>query len=103
MAASNTKECFRECVGKKVVGVLFDAMPPGRTDLSCGTKTLLFDDGSGLTISSKGTFWVEHPEEIKRAIAEAHGALRRNQRDLKDVLDAAGVLLPAPTGGGRVS
>ena len=29
MAASNTKECFRECVGKKVVGVLFDVMPLG--------------------------------------------------------------------------
>lgn len=103
MVASNTKECFREQVGKKVVGVLFDAMPPGRRDIASGTKTLLFDDGSGLTISSKGTFWCEHPEDVKRAIAEAHTALCCNQRDLKDVLDAAGVLMPAPTGGSCVS
>jgi hypothetical protein len=103
MVASNTKECFRECIGKRVIGVLFDAMPPGRTDIASGTKTLLFDDGSGLTISSKGTFWVERPVEVKRAIGEAHSKLCRNQRDLKDVLDAAGVLLPAPTGGSCVS
>lgn len=71
MAASNTKECFRECGGKKVVGGLFDAMPSGRSDLSRGTKTLLFDDGSGLTISAKGAFWVEHPEEVKRVLDAA--------------------------------
>ena len=73
MAASNTKECFRECVGKKVVGVLFDVMPLGRSDLSIGTKTLLFDDGSGLTISSKGTFWSQRPKEVKLAIATLSG------------------------------
>lgn len=96
MVASNTKECFRECVGKKVVGVLFNAMPPSRKDLANGTKTLLFDDGSGLTISSNGSYWLEHPEDVKRAIAAAHSDLCRNQRDLRDVLNAAGVLLPAP-------
>jgi hypothetical protein len=103
MAASNTKDCFRECVGKQVIGVLFDATPPGRTDMASGTKTLLFDDGSGLTISSKGTFWVEHPEEVKRAIRETHSKLCRNQRNIKDMLDAAGILLPVPTDSSCVS
>ena len=100
MATSNTEECFRECVGKKVVGVLFDAMPPGRHDLRTGTKTLLFDDGSGLTISGIGSFCVEHPEDINRAIAEVHGDLCRNQRALKDVLVAAGAHLPGRRGAG---
>ena len=63
MAASNTKECFRECVGKKVVGVLFDAMPSGHRDLSRGTKTLLFDDGSGLQSPRMGRFGLNTPRK----------------------------------------
>lgn len=91
MAASNTKDCFRECVGKKIKGVLFDALPNGsRRDLSDGTKTLVFNDGTGLTISASGTFWRENAEEVSRAIQRKRTELEDNGRDIKDVLTAAG-------------
>ena len=91
MTASNTKDCFRECVGKKIKGVLFDALPNGgRRDLSNGTKTLVFDDGSGLTISSNGSFWRENVEEVSQAIQRKRADLEDNERDIKDVLTAAG-------------
>ena len=89
MVASNTKDCFRECIGKRVRGVLFDALPAGRCDLSVGTKTLIFEDGSGLTISSKGTFWLENPEEIQRAVGSRRVELERTEREIAEVLAAA--------------
>jgi hypothetical protein len=91
MTASNTKDCFREIVGKQVKGVLFDALPVGgRGDLSDGTKTLVFDDGTGLTISSSGTYWRESANEISRAIEIARAKLKSAKRDIEDVLIAAG-------------
>ena len=94
MAASNTKDCFRECIGKTVVGVLFDAMPPNRKDLAAGTKTLVFDDGTGLTLNDSGAFWRESAAEVKYAVAERHSELSALQREISDVLDLAGVLKP---------
>jgi hypothetical protein len=90
MAASNTNECFREVVGLRVKGVLFNALPIGRRDLSGGNKTLIFEDGRGLTISTNGSFWIESAEEVARAISIAKDKLKASQRDLKDVLDLAG-------------
>lgn len=91
MAASNTKECFRECVGKRVKGVLFDALPNGgRKDLSNGTKTLIFEDGTGLTFSANGSFWRETNEEVHRAIERVRHELENNKKDIQDVLIAAG-------------
>jgi hypothetical protein len=54
-ATSNTFECFRDVIGLKVVGVLKDAMPPSRRDLAAGTKTLVFEDGTGLTFAPNGS------------------------------------------------
>jgi hypothetical protein len=84
MTVANTKDCFRECIGKRVVGVLFDALPLNRYSIA-GSKTLLFDDGSGLTICSNGAFWLESSENIKRAVEEARAKLLQVQSDLKNV------------------
>jgi hypothetical protein len=89
-AAANTNECFTEFIGRTVVGVMFDAFPPARHDLSAGTKTLIFDDGRGLTISSKGTFWIEREEVVQRAIAKAQHDLDATQKRLGGVLALAG-------------
>ena len=96
MSAANTRECFRECLGKTVKGVLFDALPAGRADLARGTKTLIFDDGTGLTFASNGSFWPECKEELQRAIADKHQELLLSQAAIKKALRVAGVVLPAP-------
>lgn len=88
--ASNTRDCFSTWIGCKVVGVLFDAMPPRRKDLSGGTKTLIFEDGYGLTISSHGTFWVEKPDDIQWALREKRRELEATGAELESVLEAAG-------------
>ena len=90
MVASNTKDCFRECIGKRVKGVLFDALPAGRNDLAAGTKTLIFDDGSGLTIASNGSFWLEAQEEIQRAVSCRLAELEKTKDEIAEVLAAAG-------------
>jgi len=92
MAASNTPDAFRECVGKTIVGVLFDACPAHRADLKKGNKTFVFEDGTGFTVSSGGTFWQEPAEQISRAIDVIKHDLKTNERLLQDVLGAAGAL-----------
>ncbi len=91
MSASNTKECFRDCVGKKVVGVMFGALPLGDASIASGTKTLVFEDGTALTISASGSFWQESPTDVERAIAAKKAELTALSRDLQDVIDLAGV------------
>jgi hypothetical protein len=88
--ASNTHECFSEFVGQEVVGVLFGAVPVGRKDIARGTKTLVFEDGRGLTISSSGSYWIDSAEDVQRAIRATKKALEATQRDLAGVLDLAG-------------
>lgn len=90
MAASNTKDCFKEVIGKSVIGVLFDALPVGRHDLAQGTKTLVFDDGTGLTISSNGSFWRENAEDVKRAIDIKGQELAATKDCIEAVLALAG-------------
>lgn len=92
MAASNTFECFRECIGLRVVGVLKDALPVNRRDLNRGTKTLVFEDGSGLTVASNGSYWRESKEQIDRAIAVRKRELDALQTDVRDVLETAGAM-----------
>lgn len=89
MVASNTKDCFRACVGKRVKGVLFDALPASRSDLSAGTKTLIFEDGSGLTIASNGSFWPENVEDIRRAVARKRDELEAVKGEISEVLAVA--------------
>jgi hypothetical protein len=92
MPASNTKDCFREFIGQKVKGCLFDALPVGRADLNGGTKTLVFQDGRGLTFASNGSYWVDSADEVKRAIAVVKTELKAHQRELKGILSVAGAL-----------
>jgi hypothetical protein len=92
MTASNTRDCFCACVGKRVKGVLFDAIPVGREDLSSGTKTLIFEDGSGLTIASNGSFWLDSVEQIQRAILRKLKELEVMDDEIKEVLEAAGAM-----------
>jgi hypothetical protein len=90
MAASNTKDCFREFVGQTVRGVMFDALPISDARLASGTKTLVFEDGRGLTISSSGTFWIESIKDIKAAVKVQRERLVQAEKDVKDVLILAG-------------
>lgn len=96
MAASNTRQCFTECIGKSIKGVLFDALPVGRADLQSGNVTLVFDDGTGLTMGkgSAGDYpvwWLESIGEIARAISIERGNLENMQARLKDVISMAGL------------
>ena len=97
MTTSNTKECFRECIGKTIAGVLFDALPLTRTDLSSGNKTIVFTDGTGLTISATGNYWPESKGEIEEAVRRLQLRLRDTEREIKSVLDLAGVTQQDPT------
>jgi hypothetical protein len=89
--AANTFECFREFIGHKVVGVLRDALPVGNQGIASGTKTLVFDDGRGLTIASNGSWWIDRADDVARAIRSRQQALEATADELKDVLELAGV------------
>ena len=88
-ATSNTDECFSICVGRRVVGVLFGALPLSNAAIARGTRTLVFEDGYGLTISNKGTYWTETKDDVARAIARKRDELGRTQRELEQVLQLA--------------
>jgi hypothetical protein len=90
MPASNTKDCFREFIGMKLKGVLFDALPIGNIGLAKGTKTLIFEDGRGLTISSNGSYWLENENDIKRAVGSKKKELDVVMKEIQDVLSTAG-------------
>jgi hypothetical protein len=92
MVAANTKDAVRELIGKRIVGVLFDALPAQRADLRKGNKTLVFDDGTGFTFNSKGAFWTEIAEDVSRAVAIVERELRSAETDLRGVLELAGAL-----------
>ena len=55
-----------------------------------GTKTLVFDDGSGLTVSNNGSFWREHPKEIKRAVEFKKAELLTIEAEILEVLEVSG-------------
>jgi exosome complex RNA-binding protein Rrp4 len=90
--ASNDRDCFRWLIGHKVTGVIFDALPINRHDLSAGNRTLILDCGCGITLSSNGSYWLEGKDEIKRAISIVRERLSDAEREIRGVLDAAGAL-----------
>lgn len=92
MPASNTPACFEEFINQKMVGVLYDALPVNRRDLAAGTKTLIFEDGRGLTITSSGAYWIDAAEEVNRAIVQLHEELQRTKARIANVLKVAGVV-----------
>lgn len=87
---ANTEECFRLCVGRKVIGVLFSALPLSRRDLASGNKTLIFEDGYGLTISSSGSYWTETKDDIQQAVERKRAELGRTEREIREVLALGG-------------
>lgn len=89
---SNTRDCFSCCIGRRVVGVLFDALPLSRRDLASGNKTLIFEDGYGLTISSSGSYWTETKDEIAQAIRRKRDELDQRSTEIEQVLALAGAL-----------
>jgi hypothetical protein len=91
VSTANTRDCFSTFIGQRVKGVLFDALPVARRDLASGTKTLVFEDGRGLTISSKGTYWVESVRDVQRAIRQQEKALSTTMDELAGVLQLAGL------------
>jgi hypothetical protein len=92
MTASNTRDCFRVCIGKRVVGVLFDALPVGRPDLNQGNKSLIFDDGTALTVNTNGSFWIDLPSDVRQAIAELEKRLNEAKAAISETLATAGAL-----------
>lgn len=90
LGTSNTHDCIKATRGLTIVGFLFDALPLGRSDLSRGTKTLVFSDGTGLTFSSSGSYWPESAVDIQRAIKRMEGQLRATQENYEAVLEVAG-------------
>ena len=88
--ASNTNDCFREFIGQKVVGVLFDALPINGKHHS--SKALIFEDGRALTIYANGSFWVDSKEDVERAIAQKAEQIKRLQAEHAEVLVLAGRL-----------
>lgn len=88
----NTRECFTEFIGQRVLGVLFDAFPLHRRDIAEGTKTIVFEDGRGLTITSRGSFWVVTADEVSRAVQRKARDLKATEAEIQAVLDLAGAL-----------
>jgi hypothetical protein len=90
MPAANTRDCFTKFIGQRVVGVLFDALPTNRRDIAAGTKTLIFEDGHGLTIASNGSYWVAIPGDVRRAVDAKSRELTATQEEMRGVLALAG-------------
>lgn len=86
MATSNNRDCFTECIGKRVRGVLFDAV----RSAGANTYTLVFDDGTGLTLAGNGSYWRDSQAEIKKAIVNKRRELDKAQSELRRVLTLAG-------------
>lgn len=87
--AANTRDCFSEFIGQRVVGVLFDALPAHRHDIARGTKTLIFEDGRGLTMSSTGAYWIERAEDVRASIFATERRLAATKREIDGVLELA--------------
>jgi hypothetical protein len=87
--SSNTNDCFSEFIGQKVVGVLFDALPPLIRRGEYSTRTLIFEDGRGLTIASNGSFWIDNAEAVARAVKRTRRHLEATQNQLAGVVALA--------------
>lgn len=92
MTTANTHACFSEFIGQKVVGTLFNALPASRRDIAAGTKTLVFEDGRGLTIASNGSYWVDSADEVQRAVGIRERELKATQGELAGLLEMAGAV-----------
>ncbi len=78
--ASNTEDCWREFIGQRLKGLVINPE----------SRTLVFEDGRGLTVHHAGSYWITPVLDVTRAIEERRQHLRRIERDLQDVLLLAG-------------
>ncbi len=92
MPASNTLSCFEEFFGQKFIGILVGELPLNDKSVSSKTKTLVFEDGRGLTISSNGSYWVNNAKDVSLAIQRVRERLERNSGSLRTILELAGKL-----------
>lgn len=92
MAASNTRDCFREFVGQKLVGLMFDAMPMSRADLRQGNVHLIFEDGRALTLNPRGSYWIDSADDVIRALKQNKDRLEQLQRETAEVVAASGLV-----------
>lgn len=88
-AASNTHDCFREFVGQRLTGLLFNALPVNRMDIAGGTRSMIFEDGRALTMASNGSYWIDSAEEVQRAVARKQRELETIEREIREVLAVA--------------
>lgn len=88
MSASNTWDCFRECVGRKIVGVL--RVQDGERNL----KLLIFDDGTGLTLNDNGAYWREASDTVAKFVGREKARLQELHDDLREALEADGLTTP---------
>jgi hypothetical protein len=100
MPAANTRGCFNEFVGQRLIGLLFDALPVNRRDIAAGTRTLIFEDGRGLTIAPNGSYWIDSADEVARAVRDTARKLDVTAAQLREALAVAGepVIASALTG-----
>ncbi len=87
---SNSRECLAALRDKRIVGFMENALPIGRADLASGTKTLVFEDGSGFTFSDHGSFWHESADDVARALNRVRAQLEAIGATLESLLTMAG-------------
>lgn len=90
LPADDTGECFSYCIGKTVVGVLHDISAPRSKDVIVHTKTLVFDDWTGLTITRMGHFWIESEKDVRRAVALKQKELDKSRDEINYILKHMG-------------
>lgn len=82
MATSNTKEVFREAIGRRIVGLYTE-----QAEFAGVVVVLVLDDGSGLAFGTgNGTHWTVPPAEVKLRVRRRRAELELLTSDLRDVL-----------------
>ena len=93
MSAANTAECILQFRGKKLVGVLFYALPSTNADIAGRTITLVFDDGTGLSFSgvdSRPSFWAERREDVESGTNRLIAQLEASGAKIRELLELRG-------------
>lgn len=92
MPPANTRDCFREFVGQRLIGLMFDALPMSRADLRQGNVHLIFEDGRALTLKRNGSYWIDSAGDVKRALLVNKSRLEQLQRETLEVIAASGLV-----------
>jgi len=90
MTAANTRGCFRALVGRKVTGVIFNAFSANEH----ASAALILDDGRALVVLDNGSYWLEAPAEVKRAVDRRVEELRQVETELAEAVAAMGAAPP---------